>query len=229
MTFPVSFTVASPADPFTPTRPIGVLGVIGVSLRAVSNRSHTGSYGFSSDSSSRVYFMSDGFEMLRIDAAPYAAQMVQFEAGSNRATRQFIRNAVGALRLVFNFNVSVAAWIKATHPYPTSTLGNRHGIQHHGFDVSPMRDNRKRRTVAERLQSDAFRACVSLNKPLRCMSASALNSVEEEPCVLSERLSARDNRAVIRNVLESHAIGSFDQVVRGRAAVRRFTVPLYTN
>ncbi len=84
--------------------------------------------------------VSDRLQMLRVDAAPVAAEMIDFESCRNGADEPFVSESVGIESAPTHSHLSVSGSVRGAHPLPTRMEGDQfnlgpearlsHGILH---------------------------------------------------------------------------------------------------
>ena len=85
--------------------------------------------------SSKVFFQRHRFQVLRIDAASNATQVVDLQPLGYRALEQFVRYAMGELRMRRVDELSITSREKRSDPKPAAAIGLWNNFRHEPFET----------------------------------------------------------------------------------------------
>ena len=88
--------------------------------------------GVQEQASSGVFAVRNGLQVLRVDAAPNPAQVVNFQTIRYRTSEKFVRGAMSSMHrdIVMHAKFSVSGVATVPHPKPTSAIWLRRNLRH---------------------------------------------------------------------------------------------------
>ncbi len=95
---------------------VGIKEIVGVSLRTMGFGKLTSAGTGTADATPDVFAAGDGFEMVRVNATPYAAEMIEFQSFRNRPDGNFIGKTMG---VDVSVEAAVSARLDISLPEPT--------------------------------------------------------------------------------------------------------------
>lgn len=225
---PLILTVTCSAIPRSVGMKIEISPGVRVPFRAMSDPFLFGASCFSSFTTSDVFLLCNRLQMLRVDAATDATQMVQLKFRWNRPLDHFVSHPVCQLPFSFYGHYSITIISNRSGPSPTSRLGDWDGASEHCLDARALKNDGFWRLTPQIIFSGARYATVISHIAFGNMTVRTRDPRKVLRRPKFDRFTARDNGAVIWDVNKSHEIGSFDQVVRDRKALKHLVVPTYT-
>ncbi len=216
------FSMTRAARPLTIASNHEVTPAIRVAFRAVSFSTHHCPGRLTRICAPNIHLWRHRLQVVWVYTTADPTQMIQLQIRWNRPAHKLIRDAVGHTVTPLYKHSTIAALSRVSHPCPTSTLRNRYRRCKHGLNRRCLRYSSTQRSSL----FNAYDTPEVYHISFRYMTVWALITKKIFYRASIDSIGACDNRARIGNIWESHAIGSFDQVVRGRLAATRLAAPL---